>query len=489
MLDSTAVNNMDDKKKKILTISFFVYAIVFLFTIIMMNFEKFNTFTNWLNGKLDIFTPIFLGAILAYLCNPLVKFFQQKVLGKMKSNVLKRGLSILLAYVLLLLLIIVFAFMIFPQLISSIEDLMRKMTDGTYMNFALEKVNDFLNNFLNLDDNDVDLIDIDEINNAVSKFFMGSEDMLQQGLNLLISYGAKIFTGIKNIFFGLLLSVYFIIGKEKIYAQCKKIVNALFSKKKSHAIFDWCKFADKTFGGFVIGKILDALFMIFVCSIAFSIAGIPYAILISVVIGVCNIIPFFGPFIGAIPSGLIILIANPGKFIIFVIITLVIQQFDANVVEPRIVGSRTGLSSLGVIVAIMIMSGYFGVIGMFFGVPIFAIIYSLVMSFIDGKLKKKSLSTDLADYYSEDSIVDPRREVPSISARIFGFFGKKIVDGEHKVANFFSKKTHKEQIDEIKVQAPENDLPDTEVDIEIVVEIPDGENTNESSNSSENKGD
>jgi predicted PurR-regulated permease PerM len=473
---------MEDKKKKVLTLSVIIYAVAFMFIIVMMNFEKFDTFITWLNDKLSVFTPILLGAIFAYLCTPLVKLFQRSLLKNVKNNVAKRGFSILLSYVLLLAMIIIFAFMIFPQLISSIEDLMRKMTDGTYMNFALDKVNGFLNRFLNNGGGDVQIVDKNKINNMINNFFMGSEDILQQGLNLLISYGTKIFTSVKNIFIGLLLSIYFVINKEKLYAQTKKILTAIFSKKKCESIYSWSRFADKTFGGFIIGKILDALFMITVCSIAFGIAGIPYAILIAVVIGVCNIIPFFGPFIGAIPSGLIILIANPSKFVLFVILTLIIQQIDANLVEPKIVGSRTGLSSLGVIVAIMIMSGYFGLIGMFFGVPIFAIIYSIIMSFIDGKLKRKKLSVELSDYYSENSIVDPNREVVSLSARIFGFFGKKIVTGEKKIADLITKK--KEET--MEATSIGEDSMDEGV-IEITIDIEDCDNVAENNTNNTNE--
>lgn len=443
----------DEKKKRILTISFFVYAIVLLLAIIMMNFEKFTTFTNWLNDKVAIFLPIIMGAIIAYLCTPLVKFFQRVVLKKMKRNPLKRGLSILLAYISLLTLIVVVCFLIVPQLINSIEDLVRKMTDGTYLNFALDTVNNFLNKFLVTEGERLDIIDVNKINNFVTNFFVSSEDILQQGINIAINYASKIFTGVKNLLLGILISIYFVIRKENLYAQSKKIVTALFTEKKCSSIFSWCKFADKTFGGFVIGKILDALFMIFACSIAFSIAKIPYAILVSVVIGICNIIPFFGPFIGAIPCGLIILLADPGKLLLYIILLLIIQQFDANVVEPKIVGDRTGLSSLGVIVAIMIMSGYFGIIGMFFGVPIFAIFYTFIMSVIDKKLEKKAASTDIADYYSETSIVDPRRVPEPKSSKLYQKLGKIAVNS---VGSFSKKSKNKTAEENTSVNNEEN---------------------------------
>lgn len=432
----------DDKKKRILTISFFAYAIVLLLAIIMMNFEKFSTFIDWINDKLSVFTPIILGAIIAYLCTPLVRAYQKLLRRlKMKRNPTIRGLSILFAYITLIGAIVVFVFLFGPQLVSSIEDLMRKMTDGTFMNSTLDTVNAYLNKILsNGNGEEFEFIDIDKINNAISKFFISSEDILQQGIGLIVSYAERIFVGIKNIFLGILLSIYFVISKERLNAQSKKILTAVLSKKKYDSTLKWFRFADNTFGGFIVGKLLDALFMVISCGIVFSFLKIPYAILVAVIVGVSNLIPFFGPFIGAIPSGLIILIANPGKFILFVISLLIVQQFDANVIEPKIVGTRIGLSSLGVIVAIMIMSGYFGLIGMFFGVPIFAIACTLLMSAVDKKLEKKQLTTDLAAYYSEQSIVDPNRHVDSLGSRIFTKIGKKFIEFKNKISKPSNKK-------------------------------------------------
>ena len=186
--------------------------------------------------------------------------------------------------------------------------------------------------------------------------------------------------------------------------------------------------------------------MMISCGIVFSILKIPYAVLVAVIIGVSNLIPFFGPFIGSIPSGLIILIANPGKFILFVIALLIIQQFDANVIEPKIVGTRTGLTSLGVIVAIMIMSGYFGLIGMFFGVPIFAIACTILMSAVDKKLEKKALTTNIADYYSENSIVDPNRHVVPLGSKMYSWLGSKF----SKIKKNTNEDSYKNDLDDLE---------------------------------------
>ena len=460
----------DDKKKRILTISFFAYAVLFLLVIFMMNFEKFSAFTEWMNEKLSVFTPIFLGAVFAYLCNPLVKFFQNVVLKKMKKNGWRRALSILFAYLLILIVIGVFAITIFPQLVSSINDLVTKLTDGTYLNMVLTAIENLANKIPAVGAGHIPALNLDKIYGTINDLWIKFQNIdiltnLYEGAEIIGSYATKLFNGLKNLFFGLLLSVYFTIGKERIYAQTKKLMSAIFATKRREAIYAWFKYADRTFGGFIIGKILDALFMIFVCSIAFSIAQIPYAILIAVVIGIFNIIPFFGPFIGIIPSALIILIARPDKFLLFIILVLVIQQIDANIVEPRIVGSRTGLSSLGVIVAILIMNGYFGIVGMFFGVPIFAILYSLVQKCIDIQLEKKALKTDLADYYHETSIVDPRKEEEEsedVSSRFFKFLGKFIVGGERKLVRFV-----KEKMDDDEKNETEADSQDEEVNTEV----------------------
>ena len=158
----------DDKKKRILTISFFAYAIIFLLVILMMNFEKFNTFTNWLNEKLSVFNPIIIGAVIAYLCNPLVRFFQNVVLKRISKPTLKRGLSILLAYLLILAVIAIFAVMIIPQLISSINDLFTKLTDGTYLNMVINAIDSLIGGLKNI--NGVDnkpIIDTDKISDKI----------------------------------------------------------------------------------------------------------------------------------------------------------------------------------------------------------------------------------------------------------------------------------------------------------------------------------
>ncbi len=448
--------DFNDKKKKILTICAAVYAVLILLFILIVNFDKFSAWGQWINEKFDVFSPIIIGAILAYLCVPLVRFFRNVVLKKMKNNHAKRGLSILFTYICVIGLIIAFVALIIPQLLSSAEEFLKKMTDGTYLNNAIESVNNILNKILTArGDEQFEFIEKQRIIEYIQEFFNNSGALFQQLGNFVLAYASNFVISIKNIFLGFLISIYFLIFKERIAAQTKKIMMAIFPKKKYESFSAWASYANVTFGGFVVGKLIDALFMTVACSIVFGIAGIPYTILISVIIGISNIIPFFGPFIGAIPSGFIVLIASDtSKLFLFVFLLLLIQQFDANVMEPKIVGDKTGLTSLGVIVAVLIMSGYFGILGTFFGVPIYAILCSLIRSFVDNGLKKKELSTDLADYYPENSLVDPKEQKER--KNIFKLFGALILFVWNKIKQFFAFCSAKRKEKKLKKQEKQN---------------------------------
>lgn len=404
--------DFNDKKKKILTIGAIIYAFLILLFVLIVNFDKFSEWGTWINQKFDVFAPIIIGATIAYLCVPLLKFFQNVILKKMKNNRAKRGLSIMFTYITVLGIVVAFVALVIPQLLSSAEEFLKKMTDGTYLNDAITSVNELLNKLLNnRGDEQLDFINKQRIIDYIREFFANSGALFQKAGEFILAYASNFAVSLKNIFLGFLLSVYFLIFKERIYAQTKKILLAILPKKKCDAFYSWSSEANATFGGFVVGKLIDAVFMTVACSIVFSIAKIPYSPLIAVVIGVSNIIPFFGPFIGAIPSGFIVLISSDvSTLLLFVVLLLIIQQFDANVMEPKIVGDKTGLTSLGVIIAVLVMSGYFGILGTFFGVPIYAILCSLGRSLVNGGLKKKELSTDLGDYYPENSLATPREQ-------------------------------------------------------------------------------
>ena len=208
----------------------------------------------------------------------------------------------------------------------------------------------------------------------------------------------------------------------------------------SHSLLGACTKTHQVFGGFINGKLLDSLIIGIICFVGVSILEMPYTMLISIIVGVTNIIPFFGPFIGAVPSALISLMVSPRKCLYFVIFVFLLQQLDGNVIGPKILGNTTGISSLGVIISIIIMGELFGVIGMLIGVPLFAVIITLIKEFLDYRLKKKSLSTDTADYYEEDSLVDPHEVHEPVTKRLFRSIG-------HAFLRIFRPKKHKKKND------------------------------------------
>ncbi|MCR5134528.1 MAG: AI-2E family transporter, partial [Clostridiales bacterium] len=203
-----------------------------------------------------------------------------------------------------------------------------------------------------------------------------------------------------NFFIGVIVCAFFINRKEVFLAQAKKMIIAIFREDHADGILRGAAYINKTFWGFISGKLIDSLVIGILCFIVMSILHWPYAVLISVIIGVTNIIPFFGPFIGAIPSAVLMFMVSPKLCLAFIVFVFILQQVDGNIIGPKILGETTGLSSIWVIFAILVGSGLFGVLGMILGVPVFAVLYAYVCYRINRRLEKKGLSTDLWDYHT-----------------------------------------------------------------------------------------
>ena len=235
-----------------------------------------------------------------------------------------------------------------------------------------------------------------------------STDLLNRVNDLMSGLTAgviNILTELMNIIIGLIVSAYVLFGKEKFSRQCKKLTYAVFKPSSANMILHLTIKSNDIFGGFIIGKIIDSAIIGVLCFIGLSILDMPYTMLVSVVVGVTNVIPFFGPYIGAVPSAVLILLTDPRMGIYFIIFIIALQQFDGNVLGPKILGDTTGLSAFWVVFSILIAGGLFGVPGMILGVPAFAVIYYIVGMLVDNRLKKKKLPPD-TDSYDEYSYVD-----------------------------------------------------------------------------------
>ncbi len=401
------------KKKASPVLLAVVFGIIFVVLYAAVNIGHISaTFSS----ILDVFTPILLGIGFAYLLNPLLKIYEFKVYKKIKNKHVLRALSMVSTYLTVILVIAAFLLLLIPQLIDSVT------LFATQFDSYVENIVNILNNFIaNLMENEKyrDLIDPDQLINTVTQFLFESEDLLSGLMNYVGEYAMGLFTGVKNAFLALFISIYILSSKERLKAQTAKFATAVFPASKSRRFFKYLSLCDRTFGSYFIGMLTDALFVGVLCLIVFSIFRLPYALLISVIVAVTNIIPVFGPFLGAIPSFLIILIVDPGKAILFLVLILIIQQIDGNIIAPKILGNSTGISSLAVVIAIILMGTWFGLVGMVIGVPVFAVGISIVKELLDTRLRAKNKPTDTAEYYDVSSLVDPHERHQSLINKIF----------------------------------------------------------------------
>ncbi len=407
-----------------------MFAIIFLIVNIPVVSEFFS-------GIFKVLAPIIVGAAIAYILNPILKLYEYRIFRKLKSKSARRTLSIILTYVSAILMLAAFLWLVIPQLIESLRNLTGEF--DTYATKTIDMINSVINKF-STNTEFVTYFDKESFLEYVTNFFKTSDTIFNTVLDYLTHFGSGIFTGVKNTILGIFISIYMLISKERLHAQMRRLTAAIFKEKTRNHLLRYTRIANRTFGGFFIGMILDAIIIATLTFIVLSIFKIPYALLVSVIVGCTNIIPIFGPFIGAIPSAFIIFVKDPFKALLFAILILIIQQIDGNIIAPKVLGNSTGISSLGVIVAIIIMGAYFGVLGMIIGVPVFAVIITVCNEIIDTKLKAKGLPTSTADYYPAYSLVDPNAHHEKAGERLF----RSISASLKKAIGLFKKKDKKE---------------------------------------------
>lgn len=379
-----------------------VIGISIVLFFLMFRGANFKDSFFWLMG---ICMPIIDGFILAYLMTPILNFVERnllkRILKKERAKLSKRqakllrGISVFFTLILVLAALYSFFSIVVPQLLKSIQSIILQFP--SYVNnltIWLEKV---------LADNpQVELY----LNNMINTYTPELREWLNgtllpqmnQAIRAVSSYAFSVLKALWDFIVGLIISIYLINSKEKYVCQAKKIAYSLFDIKRANEVIEDFRFIHRTFGGFIGGKLLDSLIIGILCFAGTSIIGTPYAILISVIIGVTNIIPFFGPYLGAIPSALLILMIDPLQCLYFLIFILILQQFDGNVLGPKILGDSTGLSSFWVIFSITFFGGLLGVFGMVIGVPTFAVIYAMIRRRVHRGLQKKNFPIETEEY-------------------------------------------------------------------------------------------
>ena len=371
----------------------------------------------------DVLSPLVIGVVIAYLCNPFLKFYEYVIFRKLGRGNLRRGLSLLLTVLTAFAILGMVIALILPELIDSIGQLINNYED--YLNGLLGFVQSLINKLPPALSERIDISDIHKFMAFLSQMFGSAEDDVSEVLTFLQSFLVdgdligniwvfiqRLFNTFMDLILGIFIAFYILSSKEKRVAQIQKFRTAYFTDQQNSQITDVVKLVDRTFGGFIKGVLLDAMAVGVVTFILLSIFRISeYNLLIAAICAVTNVIPVFGPFIGAIPSGLIVLISNPEKFVWFLVLVIIIQQIDGNLLCPIIQGNNTGVSSLAVLVAITVMGGFFGLPGMIIGVPVFAVIIELCKRAIENRLRKQNKPTDTTHYYRDNAIGNAEEEV------------------------------------------------------------------------------
>ncbi|MBR3893565.1 MAG: AI-2E family transporter [Clostridia bacterium] len=391
-------------------------ALTVLVILFVANLEKWN---QWLGGILLVLRPVLIGLAVSYLCNPFFRFFERKAFCRLRPPSLRRALSLICTYLVWLLIIALVLLLFIPQLIDSIITFASNYEN--YFNSAIQQANKSIANINNTlstlfpnSTSRIEPLDENALREKIMGLFSGDGNDLMSGLKdfdmkPLTDMLGNFFSLFADFVFGLFFSIYLLSTKEKRYAQVMKFRHAIFTDGINARITRLCTVADRSFGGFLEGKLLDSLIIGVLAYVAFLIFGIPYALLLATFIGVANIVPIIGPFIGAIPATFILLLSAPEKVIPFLIIIIILQQLDGNVIGPNILGNNTGVSSLCVMIAIIVMGSVWGLVGMLLGVLLFATILELVDELTTERLQKKGLPSGVENYYSDDSIVDPTK--------------------------------------------------------------------------------
>lgn len=377
---------------------------------------------DFISKLLGALSPVFYGFAFAYLLNPVEMFFEKNVFMKLsakkrakmdpehnygnevmiKTKKRARIFGVICAMITFFLVITGVILIIIPQLISTIQKLVNNMEgyvgDATsWINQQLANYPD-VQNWLNTN--------LGQATDYITQWL--KDTIMPQMSNILTSFSSGLFTVVQvftNVFFGIVIAIYFLNSKELFAAQLKKVLYSFTSPKYGNAVIRNMREVHRTFGGFLSGKIIDSLIIMLIFMIILTLFNFPYAMLCSVIMGIFNIIPVFGPFIGAVPCALLVLLEDPLYFLYFIGIVIIVQQLDGNVIGPMVLGGSTGLSSFWIIFSLLLGQSIFGFFGLIIGIPLFAVFYSIFRARVGSRLESKGLPSD-SNVYRKVAYVD-----------------------------------------------------------------------------------
>lgn len=393
-------------KRVLLIITF---AIVLIFAVFNL-----NQLLSIANRVIQIFTPFFMGIVFAFILNLVVKLFEERIFRRLNERNHKiwvrcrRGVCILIAFILLFGIVGLICFLIIPELLNSIKVL----TDNIpYYAAEFSKwVNDLLAQY-NITQEYLSTLKLDwgSLIERLTAF-------VSDGGKAVMSWTMGVTTGVINLITGLVFAIYMLASKEKLIRNVKRVLFAFLPKEKAKTVVSVGSLANQIFSGFVSGQFTEALILGTLCYLGMSILHIPYALLVSVIISVTSLIPIFGAYIGAVLGGFVILFVDPLSCLWFIIFLVLLQNFEGNVIYPRVVGGSIGLPGLWVMLAIFVCGDLFGLIGVLLGVPTFSVLYALLKIVTAKRLEKKDISYAEIVQASKSEIL--ANDVPVIEEKV-----------------------------------------------------------------------
>ena len=382
-----------DWNRKYTTVAVYSFIVIACSIVFYLISSQVKLFSNKISDFIAILYPFIIGFAIAYLLNFILKFIENRIIsekmkGKSPSKV--RAISMLLTYLVAGTLCYLFIHFVWPELLESIIGLFNDIPN--YVNNATIMINKLIEDF-NLTPASMEILESKwkELTDFIMNFMTDIIPVIGNTIMVVIS-------SLWNIVLGVIVSIYLLKDKEKFFAISKKITYAVFNREHSYKILELTHRANKIFGKFLGGKILDSFIIAIITFVVLTIFKMPYTLLVTVIVGVTNVIPFFGPFFGAIPSVILVRFVSPIKAFWLLIIILIIQQLDGNVIGPKILGDSIGVSAFWILFALLIAGKFLGLVGMLLGVPLFAFIYSIIKDVTEERLDKKGLPVNTDDY-------------------------------------------------------------------------------------------
>lgn len=389
--------------RQYLTVALLTFGTVCCCILFFFMVYRYHGFASFWRKLVWIVQPITIGVILAYLLNPVVRFIEAyvvkflipRVKNKRRAQKAGRGVGVAGALLFLAVILILLFSVIVPSVSRSIQNMITVFPSE--INNLIEWIEEFSKG-----DSELAEMVSEGIETASTMFqtYVQTELLPQAKVYLAsitngVIYGVKLLT---NVLVGVIVSVYVLMSKETFAGQAKKIIYAILKPERGNIVITTVRKSNEIFGGFISGKLLDSAIIGVLAYIVLAIMKMPDTMLLAVIIGVTNVIPFFGPFIGAVPSFIIVVLQNPVQGLYFLIFIFILQQIDGNIIGPKILGDSTGITPFWVVTSILIFGGLWGFPGMLLGVPVMAVLQYIVRNLLDYALKKRGLVSDTASY-------------------------------------------------------------------------------------------